>query len=875
MLSDTTPSYCLPLNAPQATLDLVGGKGRSLSVLAQAGLPVPPGFHITTAAYDCFLDTNTISERFDQIITGEHDPQRVEQTSSGIQNLFDTGNLPNEVVLAVLQAYAGLGGKDLAVAVRSSATAEDLPDASFAGQQETYLNVRGEEALLQAVRRCWASLWSARSIAYRDQMGVSHRGIAMGVVVQVMVPAEASGILFTANPATGSREELLVNASYGLGEAIVSNVITPDMFRINRKYRSVLEQKISQKAVMTVLRDNGTISADVEKAKQSQPSLNEAQLRELADIGMKIETLFAGYPQDIEWSYANGKLYLLQSRPITGLPETPVLPSKWEPPIKGSKWVRRQIAENMPDPLSPLFDDLYVHEGLEVSMDAMQQFMGSPKALEKLYNRPIYGAVNGYAYMRADMNFTPTMMPLVFGAMAAGVTSMLRGSGIQYWQKSLKEYQAKVEEWRSIDPQVLTNAKLYDLIRQMAHADAIYWFGATLAFGTAKTTEAILDWFLKIFARRKKLSTGMFMRGFSSKTLEAQTVLEALAAQIRLDAGLRQIVLQSAPESLLDVLAKHPAAQPVLQGVQHYFTEYGHQTYSIDFAEPVLADTPAGVMASLLSLVREPEKNNSAQPEALARQRENLIEETRHAFGPIRRWLFNKALGQALRYGPTREESLYYVGYAWPKLRRCALVLGQRLVDAGVLADAEDIYFLTAAELRAVVENPSGPSPRLDLINQTHYRRKLREARKQLHPPAAVPESFSFKMGIIDLSSRESQVRGKGNASELMGFAVSPGQVTAPACVIHSPADFSKMRAGCILVCATTTPAWTPLFSQAVGLVTDIGGILAHGSIVAREFGLPAVMGIGNATQRIQDGQVITVDGTSGKVTLQPAERNQ
>jgi rifampicin phosphotransferase len=174
-----------------------------------------------------------------------------------------------------------------------------------------------------------------------------------------------------------------------------------------------------------------------------------------------------------------------------------------------------------------------------------------------------------------------------------------------------------------------------------------------------------------------------------------------------------------------------------------------------------------------------------------------------------------------------------------------------------------------------VVENPSGSSPRLDLINQTHYRRKLREARKQLHPPAAVPESFSFKMGIIDLSSRESQVRGKGSASELVGFAVSPGQVTAPACVILSPADFPKMRAGCILVCATTTPAWTPLFSQAVGLVTDIGGILAHGSIVAREFGLPAVMGTGNATQRIQDGQVITVDGTNGKVSLQPAEKNQ
>lgn len=861
--------YCLPLDSADASLEMVGGKGRSLACMARTGFTIPTGFHITTAAYRCFIEANNfqlaILEAFQSTSL---DPAMLEQTSLALRNLFEAGDFPEPVLQAIQQAYDALGGDDIAVAVRSSATAEDLPGLSFAGQQETVLNVHGMEAVIQAVHHCWASLWSARAIGYRQQMQVNDQSVAIGLVVQRMVPADISGILFTANPTNGIREEMLVNASYGLGEAIVSNVVTPDLFRINRKYCSLLEQKISQKTLMTVLRENGTAAAEVEKTKQSQSSLNETQLRELAETGMKIEILFSGQPQDIEWSYANGKLYILQARPITGLPETPVLPSKWEPPIKGSKWVRRQVAENMPDPLSPLFDDLYVHEGLEISLDAMQRFTGAPKALDKLYNRPIYGSVNGYAYMRADMNFTPTMMPLVFGAMAAGVTSMLCGSGIQYWQKSLQEYQAKVEGWGLIDPQTLTNPQLYDLMRQMAHADAIYWFGATMAFGTAKSTEAILDWFLKLFARRKNLSTGMFMRGFSSKTLEAQATLEALAAQIRSDEGLRQMVLQSPPEALLDELAQHPTAQPVLQGIQRYFIEYGHQTYSIDFAEPVLADTPASALASLQSLVRAPESHKTAQPEALARQREALIDETRRAFGPIRRWLFNKALGHALRYGPTREESLYYVGYAWPRLRQCALVLGQRLVEAGTLAVAEDIYYLTAQELHEVVEARAGPGPRPDLINQTRYRRKLREARKQLHPPAAVPESFSFKMGGIDLSSRESQVRGKGSESELVGFAVSPGQVTAPACVILSPEDFRKMRVGCILVCETTTPAWTPLFSQAVGLVTDIGGILAHGSIVAREFGLPAVMGTGNATKRIQDGQRITVDGTNGKVNL-------
>ena len=705
-------------------------------------------------------------------------------------------------------------------------------------------------------------------------MGVAQQGVAMGVVVQIMVPAEVSGILFTANPATGSREDLLINASYGLGEAVVSNRVTPDTYRINRRHRSILEQNISQKTVMTVLDEQGVTTREVDKTRRSQPSLGEAQLRALVDVGLKIETLFEGYPQDIEWSFANGDLFILQSRPITGLPETPVLPTKWEPPIKGSKWIRRQIAENMPDPLSPLFDDLYVQEGLDVSMDAMQAFMGTPRSLDKLYNRPLYGSVNGYAYMRADMNFTPGMILLMFGAMGAGITSMLRGGGIRYWEHSLKEYQAKVAGWRSIDPQTLTNAQLFDLVRQMAQADAIYWFGATMAFGTAKSTEAILDWFLKIFARGKKRSTGMFLRGFSSKTLEAQAELETLAGQIRADEALRQIVLSNPPELLIGSLSGHAAALPVLQSIQRYFTDYGHQTYSIDFAEPVLADTPASVMASLQSLVREPASHKTAQPEALVQQREALIDETLRSFGPVRRWLFKKVLGLALRYGPYREESLFYVGYAWPRLRQFAQVLGQRLAGAGVLAEAGDIYFLTGSELREVAEG-AAVGPRPDLINQIQYRRALREARKQLHPPAAVPESYSFKIGMIDLSSRESQVRGKSSGSELVGFAVSPGQVTAPACVILSPADFPKMRTGCILVCSTTTPAWTPLFSQAVGLVTDIGGILAHGSIVAREFGLPAVMGTGNATQRIRDGQMITVDGTTGKVSLSAEEKRR
>jgi len=804
------------------------------------------------------------------------DPVALEQSAITIQNRFETGVFPDSVLQDIQQAYAELGGdaagKAAAVAVRSSATAEDLPGLSFAGQLETILDVRSQAALLQAVRRCWASLWSTRAIGYRRQLNVRNEGLAMGVVVQVMVPAEVSGIMFTANPANGSREEVLVNASYGLGEAIVSNAVTPDTFRIHRTTLSVLEKNVGSKMIMVKSGENGVFTTDTAEGARSKPSLEEAQLQELVQIGTQIETLFDGDPQDIEWSYANHQLFILQSRPVTGLPETPDPPNKWEPPIKGSKWIRRQVTENMPDPLSPLFADLYLREGLDRSMDRMQQVMRIPRGMEKLYNRPFFGTVNGYAYMRADLHFSPMLVLLMFGAMAAGVTYILRGGGSRYWEISLREYRQKVSGWRNLRPETMTPAELFEAIRQMADADAAYWFGATMAFGTAKTTEGILDWFLKTFARRKQLSTGMFMRGFQSQTLEAQALLEQIAGQIQTQPSIRQVILDTPADQLMTVLANKDEARLVSRDMQRYFEEYGHQIYSIDFAEPVLADTPESVFGALQSLLRQPPNPHSVRQGELLAQREALIAETLRSFDLIRRLLLKKVLGLALRYGPFREESLFYVGYAWPKLRQCAGELGSRLVNAGILPAPDDIYFLTHAQLVDAVDSLSvaddARKPRADLAKWAKYRRALREAQKRIHPPGGVPEGFQMKLGMVDLANRESQVREKSSGPVMKGFAVSPGQVTAPACVILSPADFGKMKAGSILVCATTTPAWTPLFSMAVGLVTDIGGVLAHGSIVAREFGLPAVMGTGNATRRIQDGQTITVDGTNGKVIL-------
>jgi pyruvate,water dikinase len=850
---------------------LVGGKGAPLARLAATGLPVPPGFYLTTAAYRRFVEANGIQAAiFDAAVgaTGE-DPAALERTSAAIQALFEVGIMPDEVASALRRAYAGLGGSEPAVAVRSSATAEDAPERSFAGQHETSLNVRGGEALQEAVRRCWASLWTARAIGYRHRMGIDQRVVAMGVVVQTMVPAEVSGVLFTANPTTGERAELVINASFGLGEAIVTGRVTPDTYVLDRSSLAPKEIALGTKTVIVVPADGqGIATRAMPEARRTEQVLSAPLLRELAALGVRVEQLFGGMPQDIEWAVADGRCWLLQARSITNLPPLPLHDVRWDPPTPGSAWIRRQVVEHMPDPLSPLFDELYLREGLERSAEAMQAALGIPPEIRSMIDRPLFATVNGYAYMRATLNFRWSMIPALVRAVVTGMRAMFR-TGISYWRDDRRpSYLATIERWKALDPATASDEQLLRGVRELAWADAGYWFAATLAIGAAKVSEWCLGRFLAVAARGRGLTSGLYLRGFPSKTLEAEEELEAIAGRIHSSDALRTLVVATPAQHLLGALASSPGGHSPLDDLRHYLERYGHQIYNLDFAVPTQADDPLPVLLSVKALVQHTGRHVRARQVELARERDQVVEETDRSFGPLRRSLFRRVLRWAQRFGPYREEALFYLGAAWPTLRRLALELGRRLSEAGSLSTSDDVFYLQSAELEAASMARAAGQARPDLARLARERRGLREARRRLHPPAAVPPSFRWKLGPFDLSSRESQRRNTAEAAVLRGFAVSPGRVTAPASVILSPADFGKMAPGTILVCPTTTPAWTPLFAQARGLVTDVGGILAHGSIVAREYGIPAVMGTGNATRRIAGRQRVTVDGDVGTVTL-------
>jgi phosphohistidine swiveling domain-containing protein len=387
-----------------------------------------------------------------------------------------------------------------------------------------------------------------------------------------------------------------------------------------------------------------------------------------------------------------------------------------------------------------------------------------------------------------------------------------------------------------------------------------------LMIGRAKITDALLGRFLTMAARG--LTSGMFLRGFPSPTVDAETELEGLAEQVRASEELQALVAATPAADLPGTLKSTPTGRAWLTAFARYLDRYGHQVYNLDFVAPTQADDPVPVLLSLKAMGQQPKGDPRARHRAIVAERDARAEETARSFDPLRRWLFRVLLGWAQRFGPGRERALFYMGAGWPTLRRLALELGQRLTESGSLLAAEDVFFLETSEIEAAISARVAGRASPDIAHQARERRELREARKRLHPPPVVPPGRKLRFGPLDMSAWETQRRNEPVGAVLRGFAVSPGQVTAPASVLHSPADFSRMEPGTVLVCPTTTPAWTPLFSQVRGLVTDVGGILAHGSIVAREYGIPAVLGTGIATTRIRSGQTIRVDGDAGTVTL-------
>ena len=877
--SASTNTHVLPFDASSdetsADLDTVGGKGLSLVRTTAAGFPVPPGFVVTTSAYRRFVADNSLQQTIIELakpaIVGR--TTSFDAASERIQALFAETEPTDELKAEIGAAYATLGQGEPRVAVRSSANAEDLPDLSFAGQHDTYLNVRGVDAVIAAVRNCWSSLWAVRAMSYRHENGIDQQAVAMAVVVQPMVASEVSGVLFTANPTTGDRSEMIVNASFGLGEAIVGGEVTPDTFIVDRDTLTTKETVIGTKELMIVSADDqGTSTRKLSNAERQQSSLAEPVLKELAQLATDVEQHFGGVPQDIEWALSEAKLSLLQSRPITNLPPAPLKDVKWELTEPGSRLERDQVVEFMPGPLSPLFQDLYL-PALDVAYYLMRVSGPGSEAgggatyrqLAKVLGGQHAGqaVVNGYAYR----HFPPPGNPFVIrppGARARrgrfNVRSVSHGyhEGPRQWRhEELPKYLATVEQWRHVDATASEDERLLAGIRTLSWADAHYWRFVGQVLGFPRRADEALQEFLAEHAPDARFTSGMLLDGSGSPTMQAPIDLWRIVQRIRSDPKLEDLVVSTPAYRLLDALDGSAEGRQVVREIARYLARYGHQIYSLDYAEPTPSQHPTQVLSMLKTHVLDLDYDPvTQQAETRAKRRAALREVSRYFHGRLW-WRFRWRLFWAQHYYQNRDESQFYLGAAWPVLQRFALELGRRLVAAGTLTRPDDVYYLDANELAQAIEAHRDDRAAPELKRRAIERRELRDARKRLSPPVTIPPrapSFAEE---------------EDSPNTLKGVAVSPGKVTAPVCVVLSLADFDQMRPGSILVCPLTTPAWTQLFPHAVGLVTDVGGITAHGSIVAREYGIPAVLGLRDITQRVSSGQLITIDGSAGTVTIE------
>jgi rifampicin phosphotransferase len=842
----------LPLSDLEATLETVGGKGMSLAKLSRAGLPVPGGFHITTDAYRRFVAENGLQPRILQAIK-EADtsaPATLEPVSQQIGNLFVTAQIPMEVSAAISAAYVDF--KDAPVAVRSSATAEDLPEASFAGQQETYLNIHGEQAVLEAVKRCWASLWTARAIAYRLKQNIAPEDVALAVVVQKLVFADAAGVMFTANPLNGRRDQAIINAAWGLGEAIVSGTATPDTITVDKSTGRPVRRETAQKLVMTVRTEAGTNEQPVPDRLKKAPVLNNARVRELARLGLEIEKLYA-VPMDIEWTLAAGKFAIVQARPVTALPEPPL---DWPIPAPKVVLSRGSFAEFLPDPVSPLFGTLAVPIAGKASLKMMYDFAGLDDP-----DSYIMTVVNGYVYIGLKMTLRVIWTMLIMSVVAS--RKMLT-TGKERWMAAREKYMALVQSCQERDLKELSAQTLLAGVREIFTVIADYY--TVIQAGmipTALSSEMTFSNIYKLLIKRKSdPAAPTFLFGSENQALRAEKSLFDLAMWTKEQPALLDALLKEPAEAIARRLAG-PEGGLAWEGFRTRFAvhlaEFGHIIYDLDFAKPIPADDPLPQVEAIKAYLNGTAGNPYERQKAALDLRKQLTETIVKRLDPLRRRWFLKLLKWAQESAPLREDSIADIGLGQPQIRRLLAELGRRLVGAGVLAEPNDVYWLEAGEvdvLAAGLDQGGSLASHAALVEE---RISNWQAMRKIVPPNVLPKNPLLSR----FAPREDQ-----HGNTLKGMGASAGKVTARACVMRGSDDFGQMQPGDIIVAVITTPAWTPLFARASAVVTDIGGPLSHSSIVAREYGIPAVLGTGNATRRIQSGQVITVDGSAGTVSL-------
>ncbi|GEL19608.1 PEP/pyruvate-binding domain-containing protein [Pseudonocardia asaccharolytica] len=855
----------------------VGGKAAHLGELIAAGLPVPPGFCLTTDAYAQAADAAGLSGQAAGPITAAD--------AAALRARLRAVPIPGRISAQVAAAYAGLGA-DVPVAVRSSATAEDLPDASFAGQQDTYLNVVGTAAVLEAVRSCWASLWTERAVAYRASAGTDRSTVRLAVVVQVMVDARVAGVAFTADPVTGARGRTVIDASPGLGEAVVSGAVNPDHFVIDATGR-IVEQRLGDKRVeIRALPGGGTQRRD--RPADATPCLTAAQLARIAAVGARVQEHY-GAPQDLEWAIdASGAVWLTQARPITTLFPLP------EPASPGHVYFCVSLAQGLVRPLTPMGISAFQVVGAVAAHHLFDVPLGDPRL-----------GPRGFATAggRLFVDATPALRSRVGRALVPRVFDVMEARSAVVLRSLLDDpiYAVEKSAWWPLVRRVARLSVRFRiplrLLRALASPAAGRRHLARVDVGLATVTavrpgltaaqrlgevERLLRGVYPLLLTVVPVPAAGFAmlevaRRLAGPDLAADDVHEvlrslphnvttqmnlalwALAVRIRESVEAAAAVRDETPTELAE--RYHRGALPaVLQhGVAGFLRAHGHHAVAeIDLGMPRWSDDPAylfGVLAGYLRLAAD--RNGLAPDAQFARGERSAAAAIATVVGRVR-WRSRPraaavgfALGRVRALAGMRETHKDQLIRVFAAARTQLGLVGQELAGRGLLDDPADIFFL---DLVQAAEAVAGADLRSQVERRrTDYDRELR--RRQV--PRVMCSDGTQPEAV--------RTPAAGAAGALIGSPASAGVVTAPARVVLDPDD-ARLEPGEILVAPSTDPGWTPLFLTAGGLVMEMGGANSHGAVVAREYGIPAVVGVPDATALLATGDMITVDGAAGSI---------
>lgn len=863
-LSQATPTVnhdhadvlIMSFDAAAATPETVGGKGASLARLAAADLPVPSGFYVTTAAYWRFVTEQALQPQILAAVAAVDaaQPATLEAAAEQIRTLFGRATMSDDIAAAIRAAYAALGEDDLAVAVRSSATAEDLPDMSFAGQQDTYLNMRGAAMVLDAVKRCWASLWTARAIGYRLRNGIAAEDVSLAVVVQELVPADAAGIMFTAHPVTGARDELVINATWGLGEAIVGGQVNPDTMVVDRASGAIKQQQIGVKDVMTVRTADGTREEATPLERRERAVLDAAEVAELARLGTRIEALY-GQPMDIEWALHAGRFFIVQARPITTLPTAGVIPEIWNDSLVwDGLWTSSNVGEAVPDVMTPC------------TWSLMQMFIDDTVPMRTMTGISAVGNIGGRLYM--NISLLMTMIASI--GFSQKFFLALSGEAFGRIPKGLKVPiipLSRLELLRRLVPGAVQLRRRVKANQQRlpaflaaapARCDTLH---ARIA-ATTTSADLIALWHVEVLPYFRECSfmleagarrDGGALVRTRRRLMKVMGEADANTLLSGLNAGDSQLA------SLGPVLGLDQLARGTIDRAT-YARQWGHRSpHEFEVSRPRPAEEPEWIDQQLDGLRKAPvdvqsllDRQRDAQAAAWTRFQE-------HAPRQVAR--VQQRLVQIAAAYRDREA-------ARSEVIRVFWVLRAFVLRAGALTGQGDaIFYLGIEEILALL---GGDTAALAAIPA----RQAAFERYSALPPypglivgpfdpfrwAADPER---RNDVFDAHSPQLPVE-----QTVTGFPGAAGIVEGSVRVLTSADDGDQLQAGEVLVTTVTNVGWTPLFPRAAAVVTDVGAPLSHAAIVARELGIPAVVGCGNATMRLHTGDRVRVDGGLGTVEV-------